>query len=205
MILNQTLMFEAGLFATSVLLIYSLSGLLLRSGADPVLQRLRAAQPGGKVGVERIEFHVLAAARHQRQGPEDHHHHQQFGDLQRAGDGVGQELASQHVEEGQGHDREQRDPGKQPAKQVQQLVQNGRRRCRCGRANERKRPAGRRPAAAFARAGTLTWKPWRSRSGTRPAPSRGAAGPWRRLPAPSAAPAARSWPSRRRRRPGRPW
>jgi tight adherence protein C len=48
MILNQTLMFEAGLFATSVLLIYSLSGLLLRSGADPVLQRLRAEARGAR-------------------------------------------------------------------------------------------------------------------------------------------------------------
>src|SRR5690348_16912255 len=50
MVLNQTLMFEAGLFATSALLIYSLSGLLIKPGADPVLQRLRAdagaARPG---------------------------------------------------------------------------------------------------------------------------------------------------------------
>lgn len=42
MVLNQTLMFEAGLFTTSVLLIYWLSGLVLKPSVDPVVRRLRS-------------------------------------------------------------------------------------------------------------------------------------------------------------------
>src|SRR5206468_4665639 len=73
--------------------------------------------------VERIEQHVLAAQGHQRQGGEDHDHHQQLGELQRAGNGVLQELAPPHVEEGERHDGEEGGPRKEAAGKREDLLE----------------------------------------------------------------------------------
>ena len=57
---------------------------------------------------------------YQRQRREDHHHHQDLGEFQRAGDGVVQQLAPEHIRQGQPHDGEQCHCGQQAAEAIEQ-------------------------------------------------------------------------------------
>ncbi len=103
-------------------------------GAEQVDQNALHALDGTRQQrVQRIEDHMLAVQRHQRQAGEDDHHQQQFGQLQRAGDRPGQQLARDHVDQRQHHDAEQRRRRQRAAQPLEQFSHAMLSVCRAGR------------------------------------------------------------------------
>jgi hypothetical protein len=154
---------------------------------------LHAQRKRRQMAVEGVEDDVLTAQRHQRQRREDHDHHQQLGQLERARDGVVQELAAADVEERQHHDGEEGGGGEQAARPFQEFLQ---RRLSKG-PRKSASPLWMRPR--WTRWRRVIFPAWRFPRGTRRAPCRRSSAPWPRPPSPTSARGARCGPSRRQR------